>query len=153
MTAGSTIELLCECGQRLTARTDNAGKAFKCPTCGRSVQVPASAEREAVRHEVTSQISELSEFVRLLRFLGWMSFLIGFFVAIFFCIFYDISASGSDIVNIGLINNRSVGVTCGALIAGMGMGLLWLDAMWSVVIEVRTLRLQFRQVGGVTDIE
>lgn len=40
------IEVICRCGERLIARDGLAGKAAKCPRCGRRVDVPQ--ERNAV---------------------------------------------------------------------------------------------------------
>ena len=35
-----TVQLHCDCGQRLRAKPDQAGKTFPCPRCGSSLTVP-----------------------------------------------------------------------------------------------------------------
>src|SRR5262245_8361868 len=38
------ISVTCDCGRRLKARDEFAGKRAECPTCGRDVQIPDPVE-------------------------------------------------------------------------------------------------------------
>lgn len=39
----STVEFACACGLKIRARLDQAGKSFKCTSCGATIQVPTVA--------------------------------------------------------------------------------------------------------------
>ncbi len=41
-----TIYLQCECGARLNARDEFAGRRAECPSCGRTIQVAKAAARQ-----------------------------------------------------------------------------------------------------------
>ena len=41
------IKFLCECGKKLTTQDRHAGRKTKCPACGRELEMPNDAVREA----------------------------------------------------------------------------------------------------------
>ena len=56
-----SINLLCQCGQKLTAKNELAGKRVKCPTCGAavSVQVLQTNARDNAADQADSRLASL----------------------------------------------------------------------------------------------